>query len=77
MNFDIVEYIIMDWTMPNESRICRTVLILNKRRRDLLATLQSSIGQKRIPGLNNKQGRLRGGQVLDYHKKVLLAVVKE
>jgi hypothetical protein len=21
--FDIVEYIIMEWTMPNESRICR------------------------------------------------------
>ena len=23
MNFDIVEYIIMEWTIPNESRICR------------------------------------------------------
>ena len=23
MIFDIVEYIIMEWTMPNESRICR------------------------------------------------------
>ncbi len=35
MNFDIVEYIIMEWTMPNESRrcrICRRVLILQKRK---------------------------------------------
>ena len=23
MIFDIVEYIIMEWTMPNDSRICR------------------------------------------------------
>ena len=23
MIFDIVEFIIMEWTMPNESRICR------------------------------------------------------
>ncbi len=23
MIFDIVEYIIMEWTLPNESRICR------------------------------------------------------
>jgi hypothetical protein len=28
--FDIVEYIIMEWTMPNESRICRRGLILKK-----------------------------------------------
>ena len=39
--FDIVECIIMEWTMPNESRICRTVFILNKRRRVLLTSLQS------------------------------------
>jgi hypothetical protein len=33
--FDIVEYIIMEWTMPNESRICRIcrrVLILKKKK---------------------------------------------
>ena len=33
--FDIVGYIIMEWTMPNESRICRIcrrVLILNKKK---------------------------------------------
>jgi hypothetical protein len=43
--FDIVEYIIMEWTMPNESRICRSVLILNTRRKVLLVSLpQSSIG---------------------------------
>jgi hypothetical protein len=32
--FDIVEYIIMEWTMPNESRICRIcrrVLISKKK----------------------------------------------
>jgi hypothetical protein len=66
--FDIVEYIIMEWTMPNERRICRIcsrVLILKKRRRVLLASLpRSSIGQKRIAGLKTKQGRLRGRQVL-------------
>ena len=38
MIFDIVQYIIMEWTMPNESRICRRVLMLKKRRRVLLAT---------------------------------------
>ena len=35
MIFDIVEYIIMEWTMPNESRICRIcrrVLILKKKK---------------------------------------------
>jgi hypothetical protein len=49
--FDIVEYIIMQLTMPNESRICRRVLILKKKRRVLLASLpRSSIGQKRIAG---------------------------
>jgi hypothetical protein len=50
--FDIVEYITMEWTMPNQSRICRLsrrILILQTRRRVLLASLsQSSIGQKRI-----------------------------
>ena len=33
--FGIVEYIIMEWTMPNESRICRIwrrVLILKKKK---------------------------------------------
>jgi len=54
--FDIVEYIVMEWTMLNESRIwriCRRVLILKIkiRRRVLLASLpQSRIGQKRIDG---------------------------
>jgi len=54
MIFDIVEYIIMEWTIPNEiriCRICRRVLILKKRRRVLLTSLpRSSIGQKRIAG---------------------------
>jgi hypothetical protein len=58
--FDIVEYIIMEWTMPNESRICRIcrrVLILEKRRRVLLSSLsRSSIGQKRIAGLKKDYG---------------------
>ncbi len=52
MIFDILEYIIMEWTMPNESRICRIcmrVLILKITRRVLLASLpRSSIGEKRI-----------------------------
>ena len=55
--FDIVEYIIMEWTLPNESRICRICrrgIILKKKRRMLLASLpQSSLGQKRIAGLKN------------------------
>jgi hypothetical protein len=33
--FDIVEYIIMEWTKPNESRICRRVLILKKKKRSV------------------------------------------
>jgi hypothetical protein len=73
--FDIVEYIIMEWTMPNESRlcrICRRVLILKKRRIVLLASLpQSSTGQKRVAGLKNRE---------DYGVEkfwVFLAVVKE
>ncbi len=56
MIFDIVEYFIMEWTIPNESRICRICrrVILQKKRRVLLASLlQSSIGQKRIAGLQN------------------------
>ena len=35
MIFDFVQYIIMEWTMPNESRICRIcrrVLIINKKK---------------------------------------------
>ena len=53
--FDIVEYIIMEWTMPNESRICRICRRgLIKKKRVLLASLpQSRIGQKRIAGLKN------------------------
>jgi hypothetical protein len=43
--FDIVEYMVMEWTMPNESQICRTVFILKTRRDVLLTSLQSSIGQ--------------------------------
>ena len=35
MIFDIVEYIVMEWTMPNESRICRicsrVLIIKNKK----------------------------------------------
>ena len=81
MIVDIVEYIIMERTMPNETRICRRVLIV-KKRRVLLASLpqssigfpKRSIGQKRIAGLGWTQktqlSRLRDRQVL-------LAVVKE
>ena len=54
MIFDIVEHVIMEWTMPNESRICkicRRVFILKKGRRVLLSSLPlSSIRQKRIAG---------------------------
>ena len=35
MIFDIVDYIIMEWTMPNESRICRIcrrVLLRGKKK---------------------------------------------
>ncbi len=61
MIFDIVEYIIMEWTMPNESRICRRELILKRRRRVLLASLpQSSISQKRIARLENYTGKITG-----------------
>ncbi len=42
MVFDIVEYIIMEWTMPNISRICRRVcricrrvLILKKQKKSV------------------------------------------
>jgi hypothetical protein len=56
--FDIVEYIIMEWTMPNRSRICTADMhegaYPEKGRRVLLASLpRSSIGQKRIAGLKN------------------------
>jgi hypothetical protein len=46
--FDIVEYIIMEWTIPNEIRIfriCRRVCILKKRRGVLLTSFpQTSTG---------------------------------
>ncbi len=51
MIFDIVEYMIMERTKPNESSICRRVLILKKRRIVLLDS-------------KSKQGRLWGRQVL-------------
>ena len=38
MNFDIVEYIILELTMSNESqicRICRRVLILKKKKKSV------------------------------------------
>ena len=50
MIFDIVEYMIMERTKPNESSICRRVLILKKR----IVLLDSK----------SKQGRLWGRQVL-------------
>ena len=49
MIFDIVECIIMEWTMPNESRICRIcrrLLILKKRRRVLLASLSKKLNRE-------------------------------
>jgi hypothetical protein len=55
--FDIVENIIVEWTVPDESRkcrICRRGLILKKGRKVWLACLpQLSIGQKCIAGLKN------------------------
>jgi hypothetical protein len=64
--FDIVEYIIMEWTMLNESRICRIcrrVPILKKRRRVLLTILpHSSTGQKRIARLKKKKLSMEGGR---------------
>ena len=71
MIFDIVEYIIMKWTMPNECRICRIcrrVLILKKK--------ESVAGQFAAVKYRSEtywwtrkteQGRLRGRQVMgDY-----------
>ncbi len=69
MIFDIVEYIIMEWTMPNESRICRIcrrgAYPKKKKKKsvasDQLASLpRSSIGQKRIAGLKNQTGKITG-----------------
>jgi len=71
--FDIVEYLIMEWTMPTESRtwricrICRRVLILKKKKKSVAGAAslpQSSIGQKRIAGLKNQTGKITGRQVL-------------
>ncbi len=61
MIFDIAEYIMMEFTMPNKSlksnmQDMQEVLILKKRRRVLLVSLpQSSISQKRIAGLKLKK----------------------
>ena len=77
MIFDIVEYIITEWTMSYESRICRIcrrALILKKRRRLLLASLpQSSIIQKRIARIKKL---IREDYMIDKYW-VLLAVVKD
>ncbi len=74
--YDIVEYIIMEWTVPNESRIwriCRRVcrvLILKKEEEcswSLVRLPQSSIGQSTETYYwtqKTRQGRLRGRQVL-------------
>ncbi len=57
MIFGIVEYIIMEWTMRMKAKYAgllnMQVLILKKRRRVLLVSLQSSIGQKSIAELKN------------------------
>ncbi len=65
--FDIVEYMIMEWTVPNEKTL-QGRLIVHKfntgwtvggcdeecgKEEEWLASLQSSIGQKRIAGLKN------------------------
>jgi len=71
--FDIVEYIIMESTMPNESRICGRVLIPKKIRKVLLASLQSSIGKK--SDSKTKQGRFGVDKYFEYW--VLVADVKE
>jgi hypothetical protein len=61
--FDIVGYIKMEWTKPNESRICKTVLILKKKKK----SVAGQFAVKSRPALQDtktKQGRLRGRQVL-------------
>ncbi len=75
MIFDIVEYFIREWTMPNEGRMCRTYP-LKKKRRVLLASLKkkkkSVAGQFAIKYRSEaycwthktKQGRLQGRQIL-------------
>ncbi len=76
MIFDIVEYIIMEWTMPNESRICRICrrLILKKIKKSVagqFAAVKYKSVRNALLDSKTKQGRLRGRQ------EVLLAVVKE
>ena len=69
MIFDIVEYIIMEWTMPNESRICRTcrrVLILKKKTKSVAGQFAAVKYRSETYcwTQKTKQGRLRGRQVL-------------
>ncbi len=63
MIFDIVEFIILEWTMPNESRICKICRrgAYPKKKKVLLASLpQSSTGQKLIARLKNQTGKITG-----------------
>ena len=63
MIFDIVEYIMMEWTMPNESRICRIwrrVLILIKKDECRWPVYRSQVWVRNVLlDSKTKQGRLR------------------
>jgi hypothetical protein len=65
--FDIVENVIMEWTMPNDNVENPNIQDIKegvypeeeKKRIVLLTSLpQSSIGQKRITELKNKTGKI-------------------
>ncbi len=67
MIFDIVENVIMEWTMPNDNVENPNIQDIKegvypeeeKKRIVLLTSLpQSSIGQKRITELKNKSGKI-------------------
>jgi hypothetical protein len=68
--FDIVEYIIMEWTMPNESRTCRIscgrrVLIQKKKSVAGWPVCRSQVWVRNVLlDSKTKLGRLRGRQVL-------------
>jgi len=66
--FDIVEYNIIEGTMPNESRICRIcrrALILKKEEESCWPIFRSQVYVRNVlMDSKTKQGSLRGRQVL-------------
>jgi hypothetical protein len=64
--FDIVEYIMMEWTMPNESQMCRRVLILKKKEKSVAGQFAAVKYRSETYCLDSmtKQGRFRGREVL-------------